>query len=165
MRLGLGSSFFLSGVMQGKKAGQDGQSDVKGIAVVNQDYRGLIKSAIVAADDTAKIIEPWDLVGAECTKIYPEGTSQADMFKDDADVRRCFQLCVDAAAASDVVISYLPEASMGSAVEIHAAMLAGKKILVVAPDLMSQNWVVRSYADLVFKSIDELGSWLKESVG
>ena len=64
MRLGLGSSFFLSGVMQGKKAGQDGQSDVKGIAVVNQDYRGLIKSAIVAADDTAKIIEPWDLVGA-----------------------------------------------------------------------------------------------------
>ena len=62
----------------------------------------------------------------------------------------------------DVVISYLPEASMGSAVEIHAAMLAGKKILVVAP-ISRANWVVRSYADLVFKSIDELGSWLKRA--
>ena len=62
--------------------------------------------------------------------------------------------------ASDVVVSYLPEASMGSAVEIHAAKLAGKRVIAIAPDRMGQNWVVRSYADNKLASIDELAALL-----
>ena len=180
-----GSSYFLSGVMQGKKADGDGVA-----GTVNQDYRQHVKDAVLAgaqpvhptvwvaplppclllahsspvartaADSTAVIIEPWDLVGAECAVLYPEGTAQSDMFKEDAHVQRCFGVVVDAAAKADIVISYLPEASMGSAVEIHAAKGAGKVILVVAPGSMAQNWVVRSYADSVFASIDELRQWL-----
>ena len=70
---------------------------------------------------------------------------------------------MEAAAKADVVISYLPEASMGSAVEIHAAWAARRTILAVAPGSMAQNWVVRSYADRVFPSIDALREWLREA--
>ena len=153
-----GSSYFLSGVMQGSKANGDG---VEG--TVNQDYRQLLKDAILAADPSATIIEPWDLVGAEVAKMYPEGTPQSEMFKDDAHVRQAFEVCVAAAAAATVVVSYLPEASMGSAVEIFKAKVAGRKIIVVAPGSMAQNWVVRSYSDHTFDSIDSLGAWLRSS--
>lgn len=157
MALGLsrGGSYFLSGVMQGAKADGEG---VEG--TVNQDYRSQIKAAVLAADESAVIVEPWDLVGAVCAELYPPGTPQSAMFGDDGHVRRAFGVCVDAAAAADAVISYLPEASMGSAVELHAAHAAGRKILVVAPGSMRGNWVVRSYSDRVFASIDELGASL-----
>ena len=150
-----GASYFLSGVMQGRKADGDG---VEG--TVSQDYRRLITAAIQSADPSARVVEPWDLVGGVCQSLYAEGTPQSDMFKDDAHVRLAFGVVVDAAAAADIVVSYLPEASMGSAVEIHAARAAGRTILVVAPGSMAQNWVIRSYADYVFASIDELSVWL-----
>ena len=69
------------------------------------------------------------------------------------------------AAAADVVISYLPEASMGSAVEIHAAKAAGKTILAVAPGTMAQNWVVRSFSARTFEDIPALAWFLKETRG
>ena len=124
-----------------------------------------MRDVIVAADATATVIEPWDLVGGLCAELYPEGTAQTDMFRDDDHVKRAFSMCVDAAAAADVVVSYLPEASMGSAVEIYAAKSAGRKILVVAPGSMAQNWTVRSYADCTFASIQEVGIWLKSNIG
>ena len=159
MPLAAGSSYFLSGVMQGKKADGDGIA-----GTVPQDYRQQMRAAIVAADASATVVEPWDLVAALCQELYPEGTPQADMFCDNAHVKRAFSMVVDAAAAADVVVSYLPEASMGSAVEIHTAHAAGKTILVVAPGTMAQNWVVRSYAERTFASIEELGTWLSSTV-
>ena len=159
MPLAAGSCFFLSGVMQGKTASGDGVA-----GTVPQDYRKEMSDAIRAADGTAQVIEPWDIVGALCTELYPEGTPQSEMFREDAHVKRAFGTVVEAAAAADVVISYLPEASMGSAVEIYAAHAAGKTILAVAPGTMAQNWVVRSYAERVFSSIDELRAWLQSNV-
>ena len=155
IRLRRGCSYFLSGVMQGRKAEGEG---VEG--TVSQDYRQHMKDAILAADAGAAVVEPWDLVGAECERLYPKGTPQAEMFKENADVRHCFGVCVEAAVKADVVVSYLPEASMGSAVEIYAAKGAGRTILCVAPGRMAQNWVVRSYADHVFEDIPALRRWL-----
>lgn len=157
--LSSGASYFLSGVMQGKKADGEG---IEG--TVNQDYRGQIKAVVLAADPSATVVEPWDLVGGFVQSTYPEGTPQSDMFRDDAHVRQAFQICVDAAAKADVVISYLPEASMGSAVEIHSARATGRKVLVVAPGSMAGNWVVRSYADRTFASIDDLGAFLMADI-
>lgn len=154
-----GSSYFLSGVMQGAKA------DGVGVAgTVNQDYRAQMKQAILAADETATIIEPWDLVGEVCARLYPEGTPPEDMFKDEEHVRSAFGTCVRAAAEADVIVSYLPEASMGSAVELHAAHAAGRKVLAVAPSSMANNWVVRSYSDRVFCSIRDMGDWLASAL-
>ena len=154
-----GSSYFLSGVMQGRKADGDG---VEG--TVPQDYRAQVAAAVLAADSSAVVIEPWELVAKLCEGMYPPGTSQSEMFKEDAHVRLAFSACVEAAANADVVISYLPEASMGSAVEIYAAREAGRTVLAIAPGSMAGNWVVRSYADELFASIDELSVWLGSHV-
>ena len=78
-----GCSYFLSGVMQGRKA--DG-AGVEG--TVPQDYRRELADAILDADSTAVLVEPWDLVGAMCKDLYPEGTPQSEMFKEDAHVRQ-----------------------------------------------------------------------------
>ena len=86
LELSRGSSYFLSGVMQGAKADGDG---VEG--TVNQDYRGQLKAAILSADSSASIIEPWDLVGAFVKETYAEGTPQSDMFRDDAHVAQAFE--------------------------------------------------------------------------
>lgn len=156
-KIARGACYFLSGVMQGSVKSTEVH---KGVEVTNQDYRALMKAAILAADSTAKIIEPWDLVGQMCMELYPADKPKEEYFREDEDVQKAFQLCVDQAGASDVVVSYLPEASMGSAVEIHAAKLAGKRVIAIAPDRMGQNWVVRSYADNKLASIDELAALL-----
>mmetsp|Transcript_34183 Transcript_34183/g.102022 ORF Transcript_34183/g.102022 Transcript_34183/m.102022 type:complete len:172 (-) Transcript_34183:171-686(-) len=161
-----GCSYFLSGVMQGSVKDKDDAalSDVHGIRVAPQDYRAQLKDAILGADPSAKIIEPWELVGGLCAEMYPPGTPQEDYFADDAHVQRAFQLCVDRAAQADVVVSYLPEASMGSAVEIHAARQAGKKVITIAMGRMASNWVVRSYSDHKLSSIAGLKEWLASNL-
>ena len=50
---------------------------------------------------------------------------------------------------------------MGSAVELHAAFVAGRRIIVIAPGSMARNWVVRSYADEIFEDISALRGWLR----
>ena len=84
---------------------------------------------------------------------------------DDADVRKLFAEVVDAAAAADVVVSYLPTASMGSACELHAAHAAHKTVLCIAPGAMAQNWVVRSFSARTFEDIPALAWFLKETRG
>ena len=105
------------------------------------------------------------MVSSLCAEIYSPDTPKDKYFAEDSDVARAFKICVDAAAESDVVVSYLPEASMGSAVEIHAAHQARKTIIAIAPGRMSENWVVRAYADYKLSSLDELQELLKEHVG
>ena len=63
-----------------------------------------------------------------------------------------------ACAASDVVICWLPEASMGTAIEMYLAHEAGRLVLAVTP--MAPNWVVRAYADRVFPDLGALEAWL-----
>ena len=57
------------------------------------------------------------------------------------------------AATADVVICWLPEASMGTAVEMYLAAQAGAA--VVAITTLAGNWVVRAYSDRVFADLDE----------
>ncbi len=54
------------------------------------------------------------------------------------------QACAD----SDVVICWLPEASMGTANEMLLAYEAGRLVLTISP--MAPNWVLRAYSDHIF---------------
>jgi hypothetical protein len=55
------------------------------------------------------------------------------------------------AAQADVVVCWLPEASMGTAIEMYLAAQAGAVVLTVTP--MAANWVVRAYSDRVFPDL------------
>ena len=137
-----------------------------GVAVESQDYRALMRAAILAFDPTASIIDPGKVVPEQLApSLHPPGTLTASYWERDSSVRQAFGACVELAAAADVVVSYLPSASMGSAVELHAARAAGRLILVIAPGKMRGNWVVRSYADEIFEDIPALQAWLAGRAG
>lgn len=139
-----------------------GTSSLAGIPVESQDYRAAMRAAILAADGTATIVDPAIVVTARAPELHPSGTPAKAFWTEDKAVGTMFGECVQLAAQCDVIVSYLPTASMGSAVELHAARAAGKLVLVVAPGGMKSNWVVRSYAHHVFADVAALRSWLFE---
>ena len=160
--------YFLSGVMGGN---MQGNSSLVGIPVESQDYRALMRAAILAADPHAEVVDPADMVTARAPELHPHGTEPKQYWQSDATVGTIFGECIELAAECDVVVSYLPMASMGSAVELHAAWRAERLVLVIAPPdegggpgaapgKMRHNWVVRAYAQRVFGGIDEMGAWL-----
>ena len=152
----VGSSYFLSGVMGGSGSGS---STVLGIRMESQDYRHLVSAAIQRADPTAIVIDPLAMGALRAAEL-----TTAEPWTDDNDVRRMFGDVVAAAAAADIVISYLPTASMGSAVELHEARNAGKLIICIVPSAaMRSNWVVRSYADRTVESIEACAALLQAS--
>ncbi len=56
------------------------------------------------------------------------------------------------AADCDLLIAYLPSASMGSAIEMHEAHAHGAAIVTISP--MTANWVIRAYSDRILPDID-----------
>lgn len=154
-----GSSFFLSGVMCG---GGTGTSSALGLSMeIPQDYRAELRNAITAADASAQIIDPLVLGEERAAQLFPPGTPREAIWADDRDVRAMLAFAVEAAASADVVVSFLPSASMGSALELHEARRAGRLIAVIAPGgVMRENWVVRSYSDVIFEDISQLSAWL-----
>jgi len=77
---------------------------------------------------------------------------------DGNDVRTTLEQGVARAASSDVVIAFLPSASMGTAIEMYEAHRGGAVVLTISP--MQTNWVVRAYSDRVFADMDELEAFL-----
>jgi hypothetical protein len=128
---------FLAGVIQGSQP----QS-----AIHDQGYRQQIASVLqqVAAD--VEIIDPH--------RRHPE------RFGMDRDGQRSlFLRYVAEAAEADLLIAYLPTASMGTAVEMWAAHRAGVPIITVSP--LRDNWVIFSLSTIVVSDIDALRDHLR----
>lgn len=127
---------FLAGIIQGS---------LKDDSIHSQDWRGPVR----------EIIDRY-IPGAEVYCHYSEhpnslayrGEKIRDTFDDG--VRRC--------AESDLVIAYLPSASMGTAIEMYEAYHNGAAVLTVTP--MSANWVVKLYSHAVFATLAELEAFL-----
>jgi DNA-binding MurR/RpiR family transcriptional regulator len=86
--------------------------------------------------------------------LHPESLSY-----DDAKAFEVLGESVDAARQSDLLIAYLPEASMGSAIEMWEAKKAGARIISITP--LKPNWVVRYASDIVLETIEELEELLR----
>lgn len=149
--------YFLSGVMGGSGTGTTTEA---GIKMESQDYRSLIRKAILAADPQAHIIDPLELGEIRAAQLYPQGTPASKQWTDDSDVRDLFSDVLTAATTCDIIVCYLPCASMGSAIELHEARKAGRQILCICSEEMTSNWVVRCYSDVVFTSIDAFATYL-----
>ncbi len=61
-------------------------------------------------------------------------------------------------AQCDLLVAYVPEASMGTAIEMYEASRAGAVVLTVSP--LKVNWVIRAYSDRIFADTDELDAFL-----
>ena len=125
--------------MQGSRAGVD---------IHDQSYRVAIKSAIKARFTQAEVIDPIELHPDAGLSYGPE------------EARRVLLELAEEAARADVLIAYLPEASMGTAVEMWQAYRAGKLILTISP--LAENWVVKFLSTRVFPSLEAFESFMAE---
>jgi nucleoside 2-deoxyribosyltransferase len=78
-----------------------------------------------------EVFDPW--------AVYPDSPGYPD-----DQVRAVLAANIREAAASDLVIAYLPQASMGTALEMWEAWRAGVPVIAITP--LAANWVVRTCA-------------------
>jgi len=123
---------YIAGVMQGSREDH---------LVNTQDYRTLIADALTRKYREVNVIDPF--------AMFPES------FNYDLDqARQTFEDEITLATEADMMIAYLPEASMGTAIEMWVAHKAGKRIIAVTP--LAHNWVVRLTADHVLPDLESL---------
>lgn len=129
---------FISGIMQGS---------LPGVEVHGQDYRGAIREIILASHPEAEIIDPWEL--------HPESPSY-----DAEKGRRTFLELIEEASRADIVVAYLSEASMGTAIEMWRAYEKGLPILTISP--LAENWAVKFLSTQVFATLEEFETFVEE---
>jgi hypothetical protein len=124
--------FFLAGIMQGSHLGA---------VLHNQDYRGRIKALLAEHFPGAEIYDP--LADHSNSLDYNEDQGRRVFFHHNAMCREV-----------DVVLAFVPEASMGTAVEMWEAYQNGRTVIAVSP--LKHNWAVKFLSHALYKDIEEL---------
>ncbi|MFQ5420437.1 MAG: hypothetical protein ACE5FD_04440 [Anaerolineae bacterium] len=123
---------FIAGIMQGDR--RDDQID-------SQNYRLLITHALKKHFPNTQITDPWAL--------NPNSVNYTA-----EQARHTFLTMTELAAEVDLLIAYLPKASMGTAMEMWQAYKAGVPIIAVTP--LVHHWAVRFTANAIVSDLDEL---------
>ena len=116
---------FLAGIIQGSLI----ESEIH-----QQDWREAIQAALAAHLPDADVY---------CHYSHHPQSIGYEL----ADIRQTLAEGNRRAAECDLLIAYVPEASMGTAIEMHEAYARGAAIVAITP--MSANWVVRAYSDRI----------------
>ena len=122
---------FISGVMQGSRQDHDIQT---------QDYRGKIARAFQKHHPEAEVIDPW--------QMFPDAVTYGPAQAADTLMEE-----LRLAATCDALIAYLPEASMGTSLEMWSAHQASLPIFAITT--MNRNWVVQTLSTHVHASLEE----------
>jgi len=64
-----------------------------------------------------------------------------------------FQNLIECAADADILLAYLPEASMGTAVEMWEAFNRGKLVISISP--MPKNWTIKFLSHKIFSNVED----------
>ncbi len=130
---------FIGGIMQGSH-----QSNV----MSDQGYREEITAALV---ERWPELEVWDPL-----RLHPDSVGY-----DDTAARDTLLAMLELAQKSDLVIVYLPTASMGTALEMYVAHQAGVPVIAVSP--MVHNWVLRAFATQIYPDLESLFQRIREA--
>jgi len=122
---------FLAGIMQGSHLGS---------ALHAQNYRERIKALIAEHLPQCDLYDP--LADHTNSLEYDDQLGRSVFFKH-------AQMCRE----SQVVLAYLPQASMGTAIEMWEAHHAGKIVIAISP--MKHNWAVRFLSNAIYTDLDE----------
>ena len=120
---------FLAGIIQGSLAEP---------VIHDQDWREPIKAALAAHLPQAEVYCHYSQHPDSITYELPE-------------IRETLATGNRRAAESDVLIAYVPSASMGTAIEMHEAYTRGAVIVTITP--LTANWVLRAYSDRILPDI------------
>ncbi len=126
--------FFLAGIIQGSK--QD-------LSVYQQSYRDPLKDILLKAFPDVTILCP--------VSDHPDSINYSD-----EEASKVFHYHLNEVKKSDCLIVFLPEASMGSAIEMWIAYQKRIPIITISP--MITNWVIRL---LTTKNVVNLDEFIK----
>jgi hypothetical protein len=130
---------YIAGIMQGS---------MKSHGIQEQDYRQVLRDALSINHPDAEIYDPF--------LRFPDSVEYDDQRAKEV----LFELASEAGSA-DVVIAFLPKASMGTALEMMRAHDNGKTILSISP--MESNWFIKAVSTRIFPTLDEFCSWISRT--
>ena len=124
------------------------QGSIKGHGIQGQGYRQVIVDAVKIRHPNAEIYDPFS--------HHPNSVTY-----DDQRSRQALFEMADAAASADIVIAYLPQASMGTALEMIRAYDKGKTIISISP--MEKNWFIYAVSTIIFLSLEDFCAWIQQT--
>ncbi len=120
---------FLAGIIQGS---------IPKDTIHDQNWREAIKTVLARH--------------APESRIYCHYTEHPNSITYDGEkIVQTFEDGLRRAVNADLVIAYLPEASMGTAIEMYEASSNNVPVICITP--LEANWVVRIYADRTFPDL------------
>ena len=122
--------FFLAGIMQGSHLGA---------LMHNQDYRERIKRLLVEHVPGADVYDP--LADHRASLDYGEARGREVFFFHN-------RLCREV----DVVVAFVPEATMGTAIEMWEAHTHGRTVVTISP--LSHNWAVKFLSHILYPDVE-----------
>jgi hypothetical protein len=121
---------FLAGIMQGSHTGE---------VLHNQDYRARLRLLLESHLPGADVYDPLADHQQSIDYGYDKG-------------RRVFMEHNRMCGEVDVVVAFVPEASMGTAVEIWEAHRNGRLVVSISP--LKHNWAVKFLSDILYADIE-----------
>ena len=128
--------FFLAGIIQGSIADK---------SIYPQEYRNSLKNVIYRSFPDADVYCP--------IENFPDSLA----YSPDKG-RETFFYLMQKCTEADVLIAYVPEASMGTAIEMWQAHTSGRIVLTVSP--LGENWVIRFLSTRIFLDEEALETYL-----
>jgi hypothetical protein len=122
---------FIAGIMQGSHAKA---------AIHDQDYRARITSTLKTAFPDAEIYDP--RANHKKSLDYKESTGREVFFRHNLMCREV-----------DILLAYLPEASMGTAIEMWEAYQHGAAVISISP--LKHNWAVKFLSHILYADLAE----------
>ncbi len=122
--------FFLAGIMQGS---------LTELTLHTQDYRGHLKRLIEAHFPEADVYDP--LADHADSIRYDDTTGREVFFGHNFMCREV-----------DVLIAFVPEASMGTAIEMWEAHQHGAAVFTISP--MIHNWAVKFLSHEIYATLE-----------
>ncbi len=129
---------FLAGIMQGSHLG----------AVLHQqDYRSRLRRLLQEHFPHAEVYDP--LADHSDSLDYDEQQGRRVFFHHN---RMCREV--------DLVVAFVPEASMGTAIEMWEAYRHGRRVVTISP--LVHNWAIRFCSDAIYTDLESFEAALAE---
>ena len=128
--------FFIAGIIQGS---------IEAFEIHSQDYRVRLREMLKKHFPEAEVFCPVEHHPDSLYYSFEEG-------------RQTFFDLMAQAGEADVLVAFLPEASMGTAIEMWEAFQRGRVVLAISP--LRENWVVKFLADVALDSLEDLETFI-----
>ena len=129
---------FIAGIMQGSR---------KDRYIDDQDYRRIISETLSEHRADVEIVDP--------NELHPNGVDY-----DDELAKATLLEMAYLASKVDLTVAYVPQASMGTALEMWNAFEANVPLVTISP--MAANWVIKHLSSVVLPDLDTFRRWVTD---